>query len=124
MQLLLVGEDESLHDHLRYQIKKMGYLAHTAHDADSAIKAVSEHAIDAAIIDLNHTNICRVDLIHTLRQKGHTFPVLILTARDCWENRLQCLEAGANDYIVMPFNTLEVKKRLMSLAKKLAPSNS
>merc|ERR1711991_1071337 len=73
---------------------------------------------DLAIIDLGLPKLNGIDLIKALRKEGHAYPILILTARDHWQEKVNGLEAGADDYVVKPFHEEEVIARLNALLRR------
>ena len=118
---LLVVEDESL---LRQQIEqglvKEGYVVDTAEDGKTGLYYATEYDYDAAIIDLGLPEIDGIALIKKIRSSGKDYPVLILTARGDWQDKVAGLDAGADDYVVKPFQLEEIVARLNALLRRAA----
>lgn len=118
---LLVVEDESL---LRQQLVKSlsqhGYVVDGAEDGRAGLYFAQEYDYDAAIVDLGLPGIDGIELIRTLRKSGRQFPILILTARGDWQDKVAGLDAGADDYVVKPFQMEEILARLNALVRRAA----
>ena len=118
---LLVVEDESL---LRQQseqgLGKEGYVVDAAEDGKSGLYYGLEFDYDAAIIDLGLPEIDGISLIQQIRAADKQFPVLILTARGDWQDKVAGLDAGADDYVVKPFQLEEIVARLNALLRRAA----
>jgi two-component system response regulator PhoP len=118
---LLVVEDESL---LRQQVEqgltKEGYVVDAAEDGKTGLYYATEYDYDAAIIDLGLPEIDGISLIKKIRSTGKDFPVLILTARGDWQDKVAGLDAGADDYVVKPFQLEEIVARLNALLRRAA----
>jgi len=118
---LLVVEDESL---LRQQLVKSltqhGYVVDGAEDGRAGLYFAQEYDYDAAIVDLGLPGIDGIELIKTLRKSGRQFPILILTARGDWQDKVAGLDAGADDYVVKPFQMEEILARLNALVRRAA----
>ena len=118
---LLVVEDESL---LRQQLKQglsgEGYVVDEAEDGRSGLYFASEYTYDAAIIDLGLPEIDGISLIRQIRSADKNFPILILTARGDWQDKVAGLDAGADDYVVKPFQLEEILARLSALLRRAA----
>ena len=89
-----------------------------AADGEEGLYAGSEYPIDVAIIDLGLPKLPGLELIRQLRARGKTFGVLILTARDSWQDKVEGLSAGADDYVAKPFHVAEVQARLAALLRR------
>ncbi len=118
MNVLLVEDDDLLRHHLGYQLESLGFRVYAAPEAREALFFSEEYAFDVAIIDLGLPGMDGIDLIRTLRQRGRTYPILILTARGNWEDKVNGLEAGGDDYVVKPFQFEELKARLNALIRR------
>ncbi|MDX1491986.1 MAG: response regulator transcription factor [Pseudohongiellaceae bacterium] len=118
---LLVVEDQSL---LRQQIAKgltdNGYIVDVAADGKDGLYFASEYSYDAAIIDLGLPEIDGISLIKKIREQDKTFPILILTARGDWQDKVEGLDAGADDYVVKPFQQEEILARINALLRRAA----
>ncbi|MEX2469537.1 MAG: response regulator transcription factor [Pseudohongiellaceae bacterium] len=118
---LLVVEDESL---LRQQLQQgliaEGYVVDGAEDGKSGLYYATEYDYDAAIIDLGLPEIDGISLIQKIRAVGKEMPILILTARGDWQDKVSGLDAGADDYVVKPFQLEEILARLNALLRRAA----
>jgi two-component system response regulator PhoP len=119
--LLLVVEDESL---LRQQLvmglQRAGFVVDDAADGKAGLFQALEYEYDAAIIDLGLPHLDGISVIRKLREAGRKYPVLILTARGDWQDKVAGLDAGADDYVVKPFRLEEIQARLNALLRRAA----
>lgn len=120
MKFLVVEDDDLLRHHISYQFGSQDYRVYSAPDAKEALSLVDQYPVDAAIIDLGLPGMDGLELIQKLREQSHTFPILILTARGNWQDKVTGLEAGADDYLVKPFQFEELKARLNALVRRSA----
>ena len=118
MRLLIIEDDDTLRDTLAKQLKAEGYAVEQAADGREGQYQAIEYPIDLAIIDLGLPEISGIDIIRALRDAGKTYPVLILTARDRWQDKVDGLSAGADDYVVKPFHFEEVNARVSALLRR------
>jgi two-component system response regulator PhoP len=118
MRILVVEDEPALREALRSQLSAAGFTVDTAADGAEGLFAGTEYPIDVAIIDLGLPNIPGLELIRQLRAAGKTFPVLVLTARDRWEDKVEGLQAGADDYVAKPFHFEEVHARVQALMRR------
>lgn len=120
MRLLLVEDEEQLRRQVRDTLGAQGYVVDAAADGNEALFLGSENPYDLAIIDLGLPGLGGIDLIRELRRRQRAFPVLILTARANWQDKVEGLEAGADDYLVKPFHNEELRARLNALLRRSA----
>lgn len=120
MRLLIVEDEDLLRARLVKALSDAGYVTDSASDGKSALFQATECDYDAAIIDLGLPEMDGIALIKAIRDKGRMFPVLILTARDNWTDKVEGLDAGADDYVVKPFQIEEIKARLNALLRRAA----
>jgi two-component system response regulator PhoP len=120
MRLLVVEDEDLLRARLVKALGDSGYVVDSASDGKTALFHAAEYGYDAAIIDLGLPEIDGLTLIRTIRDKGLVFPILILTARDNWTDKVQGLDAGADDYVVKPFQIEEIRARLNALLRRAA----
>ena len=104
MRLLLIEDEAMLRGQLQDGLRDKGYVVDSAEDGDEGLYYGREYAYDAAIIDLGLPKRDGISLIKALRRDGRAFPVLILTARSHWQDKVAGLEAGADDYLTKPFH--------------------
>jgi two-component system response regulator PhoP len=120
MRLLIVEDEDLLRARLVKALGDSGYVVDSASDGKTGLFEAMENDYDAAIVDLGLPQLDGIGLIKALREKGRTFPILILTARDNWTDKVAGLDAGADDYVVKPFQIEEIKARLNALLRRAA----
>jgi two-component system response regulator PhoP len=120
MRLLLVEDDLALQKNLKHSLANANYCVDTACDGLEGLYNGEEHCYDAAIIDVGLPKIDGIMLIKSLRSKGITYPILVLTARDSWQDKVAGLDAGADDYLTKPFQNEELLARLNALIRRSA----
>ncbi|WP_426360244.1 response regulator transcription factor [Pseudocolwellia sp. HL-MZ19] len=118
MRLLLVEDDIELQTNLKKQLVLENYSVDVASDGESGLFQGMEHPYDAAIIDIGLPIIDGISVIKTLRDKQFTFPIIVLTARDSWQDKVAGLDAGADDYMTKPFQPEELAARLNALIRR------
>ena len=118
MRLLIIEDDDTLRETLAKQLGAEGFAVEEAADGREGQYQAIEYPIDLAIIDLGLPEISGIDIIRALRDAGKTYPVLILTARDRWQDKVDGLSAGADDYVVKPFHFEEVNARVSALLRR------
>jgi two-component system response regulator PhoP len=118
MRLLVIEDDETLRESLCTQLKNEGFGIEQAADGKEGLYFALEYPVDLAIIDLGLPEISGLEIIRELREKGKTYPILILTARDRWQDKVDGLSAGADDYVVKPFHYEEVSARVNALLRR------
>ncbi len=118
MRLLVIEDDATLRQSLAAKLEDGGFAVEQAGDGREGLYFAQEYPIDLAIIDLGLPEVSGLDIIRELREQGKTYPILILTARDRWEDKVAGLEAGADDYVVKPFHVEEVTARVNALLRR------
>src|SRR6185369_16637096 len=118
MRILIVEDETSLRESLTAQFTASGFNAESAANGEDGLYLAIEYSFDVAVIDLGLPKISGMELIKQLRSKGRTFPVLILTARDQWQEKVNGLQAGADDYVTKPFHFQEVLARVQALLRR------
>ena len=103
MRLLLIEDDAVLRLGLARQLEAEGYRVDQAADGEDGLFQAREYPVDLAIVDLGLPKMNGLTVVQKLRADGKTIPILILTARGSWQDKVQGLEAGADDYLVKPF---------------------
>ena len=103
MRLLVVEDQSLLRQTLVQGLSRTGYVVDDAADGKAGLYYATEFDYDAAIIDLGLPLIDGISLIRQIRELEKTFPILILTARGDWQDKVEGLDAGADDYVVKPF---------------------
>ena len=118
MRLLLVEDDQTLGRSLAGQLAKAGYTVDHAADGREGLYYAREYPIDLAIVDLGLPTMSGVELIEALRADGKDYPILVLTARDRWQDKVEVLKIGADDYVVKPFHVEELLARIDALLRR------
>jgi len=118
MRLLLIEDEPILRNNLQQFLMHNSYSVDSAEDGREGLFLGSEHPYDIAIIDIGLPEIDGIDVIKQLRSDDITFPILILTARGNWQDKVLGLEAGADDYLVKPFHNEELLARLNALTRR------
>ena len=118
MRLLVIEDDDTLRESLSAQLADAGYAVEKAADGREGLYFAMEYPVDLAIIDLGLPEVSGLDIIREAREKGKTYPILILTARDRWQDKVDGLSAGADDYVVKPFHFEEVSARVHALLRR------
>lgn len=116
MRLLLVEDDIALGEGICDGLRQEGYTLDWLRDGVSGLHALQHETFDLLILDLGLPRMDGIELLRRLRAGGDSLPVLILTARDALDDRIAGLDAGADDYLVKPFDLNELKARLACLA--------
>jgi len=120
MRILVVEDELVLQKQLKEQLEKKGFAVDTAANGAEGLYSGEEFPVDAAIIDIGLPDFSGIELIRKLRQKAKDFPILILTARDRWQDKVEGLDAGADDYLAKPFHYEELIARLNALIRRSA----
>ena len=120
MRVLVVEDEQALREQLKSQLCERGYSVDTAQDGQEGFFYGREYPFDLAVIDLGLPKLSGIELIRQLRSEGITYPILILTARGNWQDKVEGLEAGADDYLVKPFHLEELLARLNALLRRSA----
>lgn len=118
MRVLLVEDDQSLGEGILIALKPENYTVDWVQDGASALHALTHESFDIAILDLGLPRLDGLDVIRRLRAAANPVPVLVLTARDATTDRIAGLDAGADDYLVKPFDVAELKARLRALLRR------
>ena len=120
MRLLVVEDEPDLRWQLEAALTAQGYAVDASGDGKEALYLATEYPFDAAVVDLGLPGMSGLDIIRRLRADGSRLPVLILTARDRWQDKVQGLEAGGDDYLAKPFQMEELLARLKALLRRAA----
>ncbi|MEE2730431.1 response regulator transcription factor [Ketobacter sp.] len=120
MRILVVEDEQHLREQIGNALQKKGYSVDLAVDGEEGRYYGTEFEYDVAIIDLGLPKLSGIDLIRALRQQDINYPILILTARGHWQDKVDGLESGADDYVVKPFEMEEVFARLNALIRRSA----
>jgi two-component system, OmpR family, response regulator PhoP len=118
MRVLVVEDEAALRETLRSRLADAGFTVDLAADGNEGLFAGSEYPLDVAIIDLGLPGLAGLEVIRRLRAARKTYPILILTARDNWQDKVEGLQAGADDYVAKPFHFEEVLARVQALLRR------
>lgn len=118
MRVLIVEDDEQLNKQLKRFLMDAGYSVDSAHDGRDGLFMASEYPYDIAVIDLGLPTLDGIELIQKIREKAVAYPILILTARERWQEKVAGLDAGADDYLTKPFHHEELLARLNALLRR------
>lgn len=120
MRVLLAEDDVAIRESVCKRLEQEGYLVDAVDNGADALYCGEEYPIDLAIIDLGLPKVDGIEVIKTLRANNKSFPILILTARSRWQEKVEGLEAGADDYLTKPFHVEELLARLNALVRRVA----
>ncbi|MDA1076078.1 MAG: response regulator transcription factor [Proteobacteria bacterium] len=120
MRILIVEDEEALREQLVRHLRGAGFVDDAACDGEEGLYYGREYPYDAAVIDIGLPKMDGMALISVLRKEERRFPVLILTARGNWQDKVSGLEAGADDYLTKPFHMEELMARLNALVRRAA----
>lgn len=118
MRILVIEDERSIRESLCDALQAAGFSTESAADGEEGLYFATEYPIDLAIIDLGLPGMSGMELIRQAREQGKTYPILILTARDRWQDKVEGLQSGADDYVVKPFHTEEVLARINALLRR------
>ncbi len=124
MKILLIEDDENLREVLEKRLKEEGFVVETADNGEDGLYLGREFEFDLAIIDLGLPKISGMEVIQTLRDEDISYPILVLTARGSWQDKVMGLDAGADDYLVKPFHFPELLARVNALVRRSAGFSS
>ncbi len=120
MRILIIEDEAPLREQLQEQLRERGYIVEAAADGEEGLYLATEFPYDCAVIDLGLPKLSGIEVIRRARAADKRFPVLILTARGRWQDKVEGLEAGADDYLVKPFHVEELLARLNALVRRAA----
>lgn len=120
MRVLLVEDEAPLRETLAARLQREGFAVDTAADGDEAVYMGKEVPFDVAIVDLGLPKLPGLEVVKRLRESGRRYPILILTARGSWEDKVEGLKCGADDYLVKPFDLDELAARVRALLRRRA----
>ena len=118
MRVLLVEDEAPLRETLAARLKRDGFAVDSAGDGEEGLYLGREVPFDVAVIDLGLPRMSGLDLLQKLRAEGKKYPILILTARSSWQDKVEGLKHGADDYLVKPFHVEELLARLNALMRR------
>lgn len=118
MRILIIEDEAALRQQVVERLSGEGYTVDASGDGKEGLFLASEYPQDLAVVDLGLPGMPGLEIIRSLRAGGHTLPILILTARGKWEEKVTGLEAGADDYLVKPFHMEELLARIKALLRR------
>lgn len=118
MRLLLVEDDTMIGQSVQQGLRQEGFTVDWVQDGRAAELAIEDHAYDSLVLDLRLPKKDGLDVLKGLRQRGNRIPVLVITARDAIADRVKGLDAGADDYLVKPFDLDELAARVRALLRR------
>jgi len=118
MRILIVEDETALREEVARRLRRAGFTVDETGDGDEGLYYATEFRPDVAVIDLGLPGLPGMDLIRRLRRDGYDFPILIFTARGRWEEKVDGLSAGADDYLVKPFHMEELVARVNALMRR------
>ncbi len=118
MRILLVEDEATLRAQLRDALREAGYVVDEADNGRDALAQGETGIFDAVVLDLGLPMMDGLTVLQRWRQAGHAMPVLILTARDNWSEKVAGIDAGADDYLTKPFHMEELLARLRALIRR------
>jgi two-component system response regulator MprA len=123
MRVLVVDDDRAVRDALRRVLTLDGYDVQSAEGGAEAIEAVAQSVPDAVVLDIGMPGIDGIEVCERVRLLGNRVPILMLTARVEISDRVAGLDAGADDYLIKPFDVNELKARLRALLRRSGPES-
>jgi two-component system OmpR family response regulator len=124
MRILIVEDEPSLARQLRQTLESAGYAVDSAADGEEGQFLGETESYDAVILDLGLPEVDGLTVLDRWRRAGHKMPVLVLTARDSWSDKVAGLDAGADDYLAKPFQSEELIARLRALIRRASGNAS
>lgn len=118
MRILLAEDDRHLGEGLTLGLKELGHTVDWVQDGEAARQALASESLDALILDLGLPQVDGLTILKQLRKSAQNLPVLVLTARDTIESRIEGLDLGADDYVVKPFDLMELNARLRAITRR------
>jgi two-component system response regulator PhoP len=118
MRVLIVEDEVALRDSLKEKLAGAGFTVDVASDGEEGLFAALEFPLDVAIVDLGLPKVSGLEVIRRVREQRKSYPILILTARDRWQDKVEGLQAGADDYVAKPFHFEEVLARVQALLRR------
>ncbi|MFK7890576.1 MAG: response regulator transcription factor [Granulosicoccus sp.] len=118
MRALIIEDEPTLRQQLVNALRENGFAIDETGDGEEGLYLALNMPVDLAIIDLGLPGRDGLSLIETLRKKGFDYPVLVLTARESWQDKVDGLESGADDYLTKPFHMQELLARIRALLRR------
>jgi len=120
MKILVVEDEQSLRENLITSFKSVGYAVESAESGEDGLFLASEYPIDLAVVDIGLPGMSGLEMIEELRKQNNQLPVIVLTARDSWQDKVEGLSTGADDYMAKPYQFEELLARCNALLRRSA----
>ena len=120
MRILVVEDEAPLLQQLTARLRQEGYAVDAASNGEAGLYLAQEYPVDLAIVDIGLPKLTGIEVIRHVRSRDKSFPIIILTARGRWQEKVEGLEAGADDYMVKPFHMEELLARVRALLRRSA----
>lgn len=120
MRAIVIEDDAEINAQITKRLKSAGFAVDSADNGSDGLYLIEEYPSDIAIIDLGLPEMSGLEVIRKVREKGNHLPILILTARGRWQDKVEGLDAGADDYLVKPFHHEEMMARIRVLIRRAA----
>ena len=120
MRAIVIEDDRDINEQIVSRLKREGFAVDSADNGIDGLYLLQEYPCDVAIVDLGLPQMSGLDVIHKVRAEGNDLPILILTARGRWQDKVEGLDAGADDYLVKPFHQEEMMARIRVLIRRAA----
>ncbi|WP_019626024.1 response regulator transcription factor [Thioalkalivibrio sp. ALJT] len=118
LRVILIEDDVALRNQIAEELERSGCRVDTASDGETGLYLLTEYHCDIAVVDLGLPGMDGLDVIRKARESRPRLPILILTARDRWQDKVEGLEAGGDDYLAKPFHIQELVARLRALVRR------
>lgn len=118
MRAIVIEDDLDIQQQIVGRLKKEGFAVDSADNGSEGLYLLEEFPCNVAIIDLGLPELSGLEVINTIREAGNNIPILILTARGRWQDKVEGLDAGADDYLVKPFHHEEMMARIRVLIRR------
>lgn len=120
MRILVIEDEDALREMLARRLRDEGFAVDACADGDEGLYYATEYPLDLALVDLGLPRRSGLEVLKELRRLERAYPVLILTARDDWQDKVEALELGADDYLTKPFRMEELIARIHALLRRSA----
>ena len=120
MRVLIIEDESALLDQVKVRLESEGFVVDGVGEGQEGLFIAKEYPLDAAVVDIGLPDISGLEVIRKLRTDGNRLPILVLTARGRWQDKVEGLEAGADDYLVKPFHMEELLARIRALVRRAA----